>query len=146
MAEPATPSTALGADCIFCDGARQNERVAQSPHFVAVADGYPLTVGHALVIPRRHVESLFDLDPHEVAEAYELLSEVRGILLGRYAPAGFNVGVNDGRQAGRTVDHLHIHLFPRDPGDAADPRGGIRNMLPGPSPDLWSTAEEASDG
>lgn len=127
--------------CIFCEGAPSLERVAQSPRFVAVADDYPLTTGHALVIPRRHVASLFELTPNEVAEAYGLLGEVRAKLIDQYAAISFNIGVNDGPQAGRTVDHLHIHLIPRYPGDVADPRGGIRNMLPGPSPDQWSARQ-----
>jgi diadenosine tetraphosphate (Ap4A) HIT family hydrolase len=116
-------------DCVFCDGAPQNERLAASERFIAVADRYPLTYGHALVIPRRHVESLFDLAPDEVAEAYELLCEV-AIRTKQTSSAGWNVGVNIGAAAGQTVAHLHIHLIPRYPGDAADPRGGIRNMLP----------------
>jgi histidine triad (HIT) family protein len=46
-------------------------------------------------------------------------------------PAAYNIGVNDGEAAGRTVHHLHIHLIPRFPGDVADPVGGIRHIIPG---------------
>jgi diadenosine tetraphosphate (Ap4A) HIT family hydrolase len=116
--------------CVFCGGAPGNERVAESARFVAVADDHPVTIGHALVVPRRHVESLFDLTADEVAEAYDLLREVRAGLLARYAPIGFNVGVNDGRAAGAEVDHLCVHLIPRYPLDTADPRGGVRHTLP----------------
>lgn len=126
--------------CIFCDGAAGNERLAGSPRFLAVLDGYPLTPGHTLVIPRAHVVSLFELTPAEVGEAYNLLSEARTLIQARHAPDGFNVGVNDGAAAGRTVHHLHIHLIPRYAGDVPDPRGGIRLMMPGPSPDLWASA------
>jgi diadenosine tetraphosphate (Ap4A) HIT family hydrolase len=130
--------------CVFCRVA--NEVLAVSPRFRALLDSYPLSPGHALIVPKRHVVSLFDLMPDEVAEAYGLLAEAANILTYRYEVDGFNVGVNDGRAAGRTVDHLHIHLIPRYVGDVADPRGGVRNILPGPSPDLWAGKEEATDG
>lgn len=49
--------------------------------------------------------------------------------LGR-APDAYNEGVNDGRAAGRTIDHLHWHIIPRYEGDVPDPRGGIRGVIP----------------
>lgn len=134
------------APCVFCDSALGNERLAQSPRWLALADGYPASPGHALIVPRRHVVSLFDLASDEVAEAYALLAEVRALVDAAYAPDGYNVGVNDGPAAGRTVHHLHIHLIPRYQGDVPDPRGGVRLILPGPSPDLWSSATPASAG
>lgn len=125
--------------CVFCSGAQNNERVATSPRFLAVLDAYPVTPGHTLVLPRQHIESFFHLTPGEVMEAYELLATARTHLSISFRPAAFNVGVNDGRVAGRTVDHLHIHLIPRYVGDVRDPRGGVRNMLPGPRPDVWAS-------
>lgn len=46
-------------------------------------------------------------------------------------PDAYNFGINDGEAAGRTVDHLHIHLIPRYFGDVEDPRGGVRHIIPG---------------
>lgn len=125
--------------CIFCPTAvNPAEVVGASARFYAKADGFPLSPGHTLIIPRHHVVSLFELTAREVAEAYDLLATVVEQLEQQQAPDGYNVGVNDGRAAGRTIDHLHIHLIPRYSGDVPDPRGGVRNILPGPSPDLWS--------
>lgn len=123
--------------CIFCHD--QGDRVATSPRFYARRDGYPLTPGHTLIIPKRHVVSFFDLNPDEAGEAFELLKTVRADLERELGASDYNIGINDGRTAGRTVDHPHIHLIPRRPGDIGDPRGGVRNMLPGPSPDLWAS-------
>lgn len=124
-------------ECIFC-GDPTADRITDTSRFYAKWDGFPLSRGHALVIPKRHVVSLFELTTDEVAEAYGLLAHVRALVGRAHQPDGYNVGVNDGRAAGRTVDHLHVHLIPRYSGDVSDPRGGVRNILPGPSPDLWS--------
>ena len=86
--------------------------------------------GHALVIPRRHVPNLFNLDAKEQRAIWELLPSVKDGLEKRYAPAGYNIGVNIGPAAGQTVDHAHVHLIPRYQGDVEDPRGGIRWVIP----------------
>ena len=98
---------------------------------LAFLDGYPVAEGHALVIPRRHVASLFDLPPEEFADAWALVTRVRNELIERHHPDSFNVGINDGPAAGQTVPHAHIHVIPRKNGDVTDPRGGIRWVIPG---------------
>lgn len=102
-----------------------------TPLCAALFDGYPVAEGHALVIPRRHVASLFDLPPEEFADAWTLVTRVRAELAERFHPDSFNVGVNDGPAAGQTVPHAHIHVIPRKNGDVVDPRGGIRWVIPG---------------
>lgn len=133
-----TPEQAaqLRAPCVFCD---PHEVIGETPGFWAKLNLYPVSPGHALVIARRHVESFFDLSHAAVAEAFALLTVVRDDIGERLHPDGWNIAINDGRAAGRTIDHLHIHLIPRYLGDIEDPRGGLLNFLPGPSPDLWST-------
>lgn len=93
-------------------------------------DGYPLTDGHALVIPRRHVATFFDTTAEERQAMLELLDEVKALLDARSRPDGYNIGFNDGVAAGQTVMHLHIHIIPRYAGDTSDPRGGIRWIFP----------------
>jgi diadenosine tetraphosphate (Ap4A) HIT family hydrolase len=115
--------------CPFCTlpGARIER---QSDLALALFDAYPVSEGHALVIPRRHVESAADLDEAELLEIWRLLAEMRKLIAQRSAPEGFNIGVNDGVAAGQTVRHVHFHLIPRYAGDLADPRGGVRWVLP----------------
>ena len=83
-----------------------------------------------MLIPRHHVVSLVDLTVVEWVELGQLLARVRTALSSEFQPDGFNIGINDGAAAGQTVNHLHIHLIPRYCGDCADPRGGVRWILP----------------
>lgn len=125
--------------CVFCQLRDDPDWViAESRRWRARRDGHPLTPGHTLLTPARHVVSIFDLTAVEWADAFGLLHRTRAILDESYSPVAYNLGVNDGEAAGRTVHHLHLHLIPRYVGDVPDPRGGIRLMMPGPSPDLWA--------
>ena len=103
----------------------ENESTASFP------DAYPVTEGHVLVVPKRHVASLFDLSDEELAALWRLVALVRGKLALELQPDGFNVGVNDGVAAGQTVPHAHVHVIPRRAGDVPDPRGGVRWVVPG---------------
>ncbi len=89
-----------------------------------------MSTGHTLVLPVRHVPDFFALSAEEQADVWCLVSEVRADLERRFAPDGFNVGLNAGAAAGQTVDHAHVHVIPRFVGDVPDPRGGVRWVLP----------------
>lgn len=93
-------------------------------------DKYPVNPGHVLLIPLRHVSSYFDTTPEERQALLALLDQARALLDREFAPAGYNIGVNVGETAGQTVWHVHVHLIPRYPGDVADPRGGVRGVIP----------------
>ena len=97
---------------------------------VAFYDGFPIAEGHALVVPRFPVLSLFELDSDMQAAVWETVRLTREILEEKYQPDGFNIGVNDGKTAGQTVPHAHVHIIPRYHGDVPDPRGGIRWIMP----------------
>jgi diadenosine tetraphosphate (Ap4A) HIT family hydrolase len=115
--------------CPFCAIA-QDQIFAEHSLAVAKHDGYPLTKGHTLIIPRRHVASFFDCTAEERQAMLELLDEVKAILDKEHAPDGYNIGLNNGAAAGQTVMHVHMHLIPRYAGDTADPRGGVRWIFP----------------
>lgn len=122
--------------CPFCDLAP--ERILKRSELcIALADGYPVSPGHTLVIPKRHVASLFETTAEERSELFSLFEWCRGELIARRRPDGFNIGINDGKAAGQTVMHLHIHLIPRYAGDKQDPRGGVRWIFPEKA-DYWS--------
>ena len=120
-------------DCPFCNIGFA-KILAQNDHAIATADGFPVSPGHALVVPRRHVGSLFDLDAADRAGTWLLIDTVRATLMAERSPDGFNVGVNDGRAAGQTVMHAHIHIIPRYDGDVSNPRGGIRWVIQSKTP------------
>lgn len=99
--------------------------------WIARYDGFPVSPGHLLIIPYRHISSLFGLTDEEISELWSLVKAGNGFLDEKYHPDGFNVGVNVGGATGQTVFHVHIHLIPRYHGDVEDPRGGVRGVIPG---------------
>jgi len=122
--------------CPFCPPPVERI-VASNDLAAAIRDGYPVSLGHTLVIPKRHVASLADVTKEEAAALWSLLAEAREQLDADLKPDGYNLGVNDGRAAGQTVMHLHVHLIPRFDGDRVDPRGGVRWVIPEKA-DYWS--------
>lgn len=125
--------------CPFCS-LPADRTVLSSANAIALRDAYPISPGHTLVVPRRHIGSFFEATTQERADLLALLDEAKGELDARFAPAAFNIGINDGPAAGQTVPHLHIHLIPRYVGDRIDPRGGVRWIIPDKA-DYWSTRD-----
>jgi diadenosine tetraphosphate (Ap4A) HIT family hydrolase len=119
----------MGHACLFChmDEARI---VLSCPVAIVVRDAYPVSEGHTLIIPKRHIRSWFEANAHEQHALLELLAKSRAALEAEYHPDGYNIGINEGAAAGQTVPHLHMHLIPRYAGDRSDPRGGVRWVLP----------------
>ena len=97
---------------------------------IAFYDNYPVSPGHALVIPKLHIAALMELPDQDYHEIWTLVGHVRTLLKEKYQPAGFNIGLNEGKAAGQTVPHAHIHIIPRYDGDVSDPRGGVRWVVP----------------
>ena len=115
--------------CPFCSPSA-DRLIYVGDYAYGMWDAYPVTQGHALLIPRRHVPSWFDATPEEQQELMQALSGLRARILAQYPAVGFNIGINDGSAAGQTVDHLHVHLIPRYAGDHPDPTGGVRHVIP----------------
>jgi diadenosine tetraphosphate (Ap4A) HIT family hydrolase len=115
--------------CPFCDP--DPDRICEENEAaVAIHDRFPVAGGHMLVVPKRHVASLFDLPEGERAAVWVLVARVRARLASEHGPDGFTVGVNDGPAAGQTIAHAHVHVIPRRAGDVCDPRGGVRWVIP----------------
>jgi diadenosine tetraphosphate (Ap4A) HIT family hydrolase len=114
-----------------------NRVVSANDLAFVVRDGFPVSPGHTLIIPSRHVTSFFATTDEERSAMLVLLDDAKRALDKEFQPTGYNVGINDGADAGQIVAHLHIHLIPRYTGDTADPRGGVRWVLP-ESADYWS--------
>ena len=115
--------------CPFCS-LSADRIVLGSEHAVVIRDGFPISLGHTLIIAKRHVASFFEVTEAERTDLMSLLAAARNDLEREFHPAGYNIGINDGTAAGQTVPHLHIHLIPRYSGDLNDPRGGVRWVLP----------------
>jgi diadenosine tetraphosphate (Ap4A) HIT family hydrolase len=122
-----------GMSCPFCE-VFSDRILLDTEDAIAFFDAFPLTDGHALVVPRRHVVSLYELPMAAQGQVWRAVSDVRRLLVERFGVSSFNIGVNDGMDAGQTVLHAHVHVIPRRSGDVPDPRGGIR----------WIIAENAA--
>lgn len=120
----------MTAPCPFCDLLRSGTLLAESPVAAAFLDAFPVSPGHTLVVPRRHVSGFWDLTGDEATSIMDLAFRVKPELDERFSPDGYNLGVNVGPAGGQTVDHAHLHVIPRYRGDSADPRGGVRWLLP----------------
>jgi diadenosine tetraphosphate (Ap4A) HIT family hydrolase len=126
----------ISSTCPFCT--LPVVRIIDSnDHGMVVRDGFPISAGHTLLIPKRHIGSFFELTADERHSLLVLLDTAKELLDVDLRPDGFNIGINDGPAAGQTVPHLHIHLIPRYQGDLADPRGGVRWIIPEKA-DYWS--------
>jgi histidine triad (HIT) family protein len=158
-------STLSEQDCYFCRVSRgeADPFIFENRSFVGIFDTHPVNPGHALIIPRRHVASVFDLIETEQADYFDAIRGVKTAIeatdlkelyvkmlsrddlkdrpkehietvlkLGFQGkkPDAYTIGNNDGREAGRSIEHLHVILLPRYRGDVEDPRGGIRNVIP----------------
>ena len=116
--------------CPFCTVASEREIIASSRLSVAFFDGFPVSPGHALIIPKRHVSSFFDLSQEERQDLLNLADSVKRVVEERYHPDGYNIGINVGEAAGQSIFHVHMHLIPRYQGDVPNPRGGVRGVIP----------------
>jgi diadenosine tetraphosphate (Ap4A) HIT family hydrolase len=124
----------MSEPCPFCDIL---EPVLENRLALARFDKYPVSPGHLLVVPRRHMENYFELSAEEKTDMWILVDRGKKMLDREHNPSGYNVGINCGVAAGQTVMHAHIHVIPRFDGDVDDPRGGLRKLFPGKA-DYWS--------
>jgi len=116
--------------CVFCYP--KDEFILENRLAYAIADNFPATPGHTLIIPKRHVADYFELHMAERNAIESLLRKTRAIRLKEDDTIdGFNIGINVGASAGQSVFHVHIHMIPRRQADVKNPVGGIRNIIPG---------------
>lgn len=122
--------------CAFCT-LRVERYLGENDHAVWIPDAHPVSPGHGLIIPKRHVESFFETTPLERDAILSLLDRAREHVCQSHAPSGYNIGINEGSAAGGSVPHLHVHLIPRFAGDSGVSRGGVRWVIPEKA-DYWS--------
>lgn len=117
--------------CPFCKKIKETLfPVAENRYAFAFLDGYPISPGHTLIVPRLHCGDYFDLDEVTQRAMWDLVNEVKHQHDEDHQIDAYNIGINNGSAAGQTVPHCHIHLIPRYTGDVEDPRGGVRWVIP----------------
>ena len=116
--------------CPFCDPS-PDEIVAKNDLCYARWDRYPVSKGHLLVIPFRHIPDFFSITSEEKEAVLTLVTDCKDVIESEFSPDGYNIGFNVGVAAGQTVMHCHCHVIPRYVGDVKEPRGGVRGVVPG---------------
>ena len=116
----------MSTGCIFC---RKVDLVHEGKLTYISLDRYPVSPGHALIVPKRHVPNYFDCTKHEITELWDSVNLAKQIIEKEHNPDSYNIGINVSKVAGQSVPHTHIHLIPRYEGDVADPRGGVRSVI-----------------
>ena len=116
-------------ECPFCKIEKQRI-IFDNDYVIVFRDAFPVSRGHTLIIPKKHISSIFEADEAIREGILKALDEAKRILDREYKPDAYNIGINDGAVAGQTIMHLHVHLIPRYKGDSSDPRGGVRWIFP----------------
>ena len=152
-------------NCYFCKvvNGEADPFIFENRSFVSIFDTNPVNPGHALIMPKRHIASIFCLSKFEHDDYFDAIYGVKEVvestdmkslyeeMLKRDSlkdrprdhietvlklpflanqPNAYTLGNNDGREAGRSIDHLHVIVLPRFKGDVENPSGGIRNVIP----------------
>jgi ATP adenylyltransferase len=145
------PAPDVPEGCVFCRldasglPSADNGVVARGARCVTLLNAYPYAPGHVLVMPRRHVGSLAELDDDERRCLWEMVEDAVSAVDAAYRPEGMNVGANLGVAAGAGIPrHLHVHVLPRWAGDTnfMTAIAGVR-VLPEALPDTWARLREA---
>ncbi len=113
--------------CVFCNP--ESDIILETALAYAVFDKFPVSEGHALIIPKRHIANYFNLHFNEQFACQLIINRLKNIIDKQFKPDGYNIGVNIGRTAGQSINHVHIHLIPRYKGDVENPLGGVRNVI-----------------
>ena len=112
--------------CPFCNG----DAYIAGEWCFARFDLFPVSPGHTLIVPKRHVSTWFEMSIEEQVDGIDLIRQVKTYLDQQFQPDGYNIGMNCGLYAGQTIGHAHIHVIPRYKGDVARPDGGVRGVIP----------------
>jgi len=122
--------------CLFCN--LPSERIIKkTKYFNIIKDLYPISKGHTLITSINHYRYLRDLPEEAVKELWSLVIVTQKLLMKEYVCSDFNIGINDGPDAGQTINHFHLHIIPRYEGDVKNPKGGVRWIIPEKA-DYWS--------
>lgn len=103
-------------NCIFCDiltGKKLGHLIYEDENYVALLDKYPIDVGHALVMPRKHYEKIVDMPEDKVGELFSKIPKIAKAILKATNADAFSLGQNNGRAAKQIIPHVHVHIIPR---------------------------------
>lgn len=110
-------------DCIFCEiinGKSPASKIYEDEYLIAILDLFPLNTGHTLVIPKKHIEFIYELDDDTTGRLFIAGKKIsEAIRKTGINPDGINLHLSDGRAAGQEIPHTHLHIIPRYRGDGS---------------------------
>ncbi|MBM3281301.1 MAG: HIT family protein [Candidatus Harrisonbacteria bacterium] len=107
-------------ECLFCKIISKqipSETIYEDDSIFAFLDIHPLSKGHILVIPKVHADTLETLPESEITPLFTAVQKITRAAKPALSPSAFTIGINNGKDSGQAIDHLHIHIIPRFPGD-----------------------------
>lgn len=132
----------MNNNCPFCNIANQSLAFASVSEFKAIYNISPILPGHSLVIPTKHVTSLLQLSEEEISNFFLFARKVTSFICKVYESDAYDWSLQEGIEAGQSVEHLHLHIIPRKTGDmkegedwygqlqqSIDPQNKDRNLL-----------------
>ncbi len=103
-------------NCIFCkiiSGEMGSATIYENEEFKVMLDRFPSRAGHVLILPKKHIENVFEMDPEMGGRLYKLAIQIASIMKKALGFTDMNILQNNGPIAGQTVNHFHVHLIPR---------------------------------
>ena len=119
-------------DCLFCDLVSKNKPsniIYEDDWAVGILDVFPRAMGHTIVVPKQHTETILELPDDQIGKVFEAVKKVTQLLKDKLNPDGFTIGINHGKVSGQAIDHLHVHIIPRFEGDNG---GSIHTVVDNP--------------
>lgn len=121
----------MSRDCLFCKIAKKEipaSFIYEDVSTIAFLDIHPHAVGHTMVIPKEHRETILDASEKEIGAIFSAVKKVTDLIQKKLHPNGFTIGINHGKVSGQVVEHLHIHIIPRFTGDGGGSIHSVVNM------------------
>jgi len=109
-------------NCVFCDIVQRtvpSHVIYEDEDFIAILDKYPISIGHTLVLPKKHIGRVQDLSQNEFCAMYARVHALNGLITARLGASASHISINDGAAANQLVPHVHVHIIPRNEDDSA---------------------------
>ena len=121
----------MSKECFFCDikNEKDNNIFDEDKLFFFFFFDFPVTKGHSEIFTKDHITSISDLNKSQSENLIPFIIKIKNHIKEKYNPDGINVGLNEGKAAGQSISHFHIHIIPRYKGDVKNPKGGVRNVI-----------------
>ncbi|MEO1655693.1 MAG: HIT family protein [Bacteroidota bacterium] len=115
--------------CVFCKESIKNSIFAESPNYRAIYNIAPILPGHSLIIPKKHFQRIEEIPDPLLGEMMLFSRQTWKRLQKAFGADAFNWILQDGKEAGQTVMHLHLHLIPRKDQDLPEPGDWYPRLL-----------------